>query len=193
MQRVATDAIEHATDGRGRERRDLGTGLGTTDVAVNHYRVDPGERVSGLHAHGDQEEVFLVLEGTLTFEASLPDDGGEEGREVAVGAGEAVRFGPGEYQSSKNDGDEVATCYALGAPPDTDDVRVPLACPDCGHDHVRPTLSDVREPVLACPDCGTETPAECPDCGSDAVQAVLGDGGEPVSRCRDCGFESRTL
>jgi mannose-6-phosphate isomerase-like protein (cupin superfamily) len=189
MQQVAIDAVEPATDGRGRERRGLTGGLGLTDVAVNHYTVAPGERVSGLHGHGDQEEVFLVLEGTATFETY----DGEEGRVVEVDAGEAVRFAPGEYQSARNAGEEPLVCYALGAPPDSEDVRVPLACPDCGHGHVRPTLADDRTPVLACPDCDAETAVECPDCGSDAMHAVLGDGGDPVSACRECGYASSTL
>jgi uncharacterized cupin superfamily protein len=191
MQKVAVDDTGHATDGRGRERRGLTGALGAEDVAINHYRVAPGERISSLHGHGDQEEVFLVVDGAMTFETFEAEADG--GREVQVAAGEAVRFGPGEYQSGKNASDDQATAYALGAPPETEDVHVPLSCPDCGHDHVRPTLSAGGDPVLVCPDCGAETSVECPDCGSDEMHAVLGEAGRPVSACEDCGYASPTL
>jgi len=190
MQTVSLDDVAPATDGRRRERRGLTGGLGAEDLALNHYRLEPGERLSGLHAHGDQEEVFLVVEGRVTFEVFASD--GDRGREVGVAAGEAVRFAPGEYQSGSNEADEPAALYALGAPPDSEDVRVPLACADCGHEYVRPTLVDGAA-VLACPDCGAETPVACPDCGSDAMHAVLDEAGQPVAACRDCGHASRTL
>lgn len=216
MDRVSVDDVEPATDDRERERRGLTANLGTTDVAINHYRLEPGERISGLHAHGDQEEVFVVVEGTATFEtlaptrgAGPPSEDGElsvgAGEEVSVGAGEAIRFAPGEFQSGKNDSDGAVVVYALGAPPDSEDVRIPLACPECGHDSLRPTLveggaaadgaaADGATPVLRCPDCGGESPVECPDCGGADMTARLGDDGEtPVSACRDCGYESPTL
>lgn len=189
MERVSIEGLEASTDGRSRRRRGLSGPLGTTDVAINHYRVPPGERVSGLHAHGDQEEVFLVVDGTITVETY----DGEVGREVTVAAGEAVRFAPGEYQSVKNTGDAPATLYALGAPPDSEDVRIPLACPDCGTDHVEPTLGSEGEAVLACPNCGSESVVACPDCGGDRLHARLGESGRPVSACRDCGYASPTL
>jgi len=187
MERVTVDDLDPTDDGRDRERRGLSGALGTTDVAVNHYRLAPGERISGLHAHGDQEEVFLVVEGEATWETL---DG-----TATVASGELVRFGPGEYQSGTNGSDGEVVVLAMGAPPDSEDVRIPLACPDCGHEYVRPTLAaDGETPVLSCPDCGAETDAACSACGSYDVRAALADDGEtPVSSCRDCGHESETL
>jgi hypothetical protein len=60
--------------------------VGTEHVAINHYQVPAGEGLpSGLHAHYDQEEVFVVLAGEATFETL------REG-EVTVGARAAIRF-----------------------------------------------------------------------------------------------------
>jgi uncharacterized cupin superfamily protein len=190
MERVAADDLDPAASAGGAVRVALSDALGTTDVAINRYRPAPGERISGLHAHGDQEEVFLVVEGAVTFETY--DVETESADAVTVEPGEAIRFGPGEYQTGRNAGDAPAACYALGAPRDSEDVRVPLSCPDCGHDHLEPTLGDDHEPVLACPDCGAETPVECPDCGGVAMYAVLGADDVPVSTCRDCGYTSET-
>ena len=50
------------------ERRGLTGPLASTDLAIIHYRLGPGERGSGLHAHLDQEEVFVVVEGGVTVE-----------------------------------------------------------------------------------------------------------------------------
>lgn len=153
MQRVAVDEVEPEPDADGlhADRRDLSGVLGTTDVAVVRYALEPGERFSGaLHAHVDQEELFVVLAGEATFET-------EDGT-VHVAAGEAVHFAPGEFQSGGNDGDERLVALALGAPPDSEDVRVSriltmddrdVSCPECGHDHMR-----LGEPELVCPECG---------------------------------------
>jgi mannose-6-phosphate isomerase-like protein (cupin superfamily)/transcription elongation factor Elf1 len=203
MEKVTVDDLDAWTPAEGASGHGLTEPLGLGNVAINHYCLDPGARISGLHAHGDQEEVFLVVEGSVTFETYVPDRGaggarGETasaGGEVTVDQGEAIRFGPGEYQSAKNDTDAAVGVYALGASQGTEDVRVPLACPVCGHDHVRPTVGeDGASPVLRCPDCEGESPVECPDCGGDDMTARLGDDvTTPVSACRDCGFESATL
>jgi uncharacterized cupin superfamily protein len=47
----------------------LSAALDATSVAINRYRLAPGEEFpGGLHAHADQEEVFVVLEGEATFD-----------------------------------------------------------------------------------------------------------------------------
>ena len=229
MNRVSVDDVDPVAFGREVDRRGLSDPLGTTDLAINRYRLPPGERLGGLHAHLDQEEVFLVVDGEATFETYAPggeaeiaggadgadgtDGAGEAGGtggssvngddsadgsaaptaadEVVVRTGEAVRFGPGEYQSGRNDANAEAVVYAFGAPRDGDDVRVPLACPECGHESRRPELADDGEtPVLVCPACASESPATCAECGGDDVRAVLSDGGTPVGVCRDCGAEA---
>lgn len=183
MQKRSIEAVE-ARSVRGVERRGLSDPLETTDVAINHYQLAPGGRLAGLHMHVDQEEVFIVVEGTATFETLAA------GR-IAVEAGEAIRFGPGEYQSATNVSNEEVALYALGAPKGTEDWRVPIACPECGHDNMRPVLAD-ETPVLACPDCAVESAVACSECGSESKRVILGQDEEtPLDVCLDCGAESK--
>lgn len=182
MQKLSVEDVEPRSHDRDLDRRGLSDQLGTTDVAINHYRLDPGARIAGLHMHTDQEEVFVVVEGTATFETL-------DGR-IDVDDGEAIRFAPGEYQSATNDSDDDVRLLALGAPRGTTDWRVPLACPECGHDNTRPTVID-DEHVLVCPDCKATLDTSCSACGSDDKTVILGDDGEtPVDFCQDCGAES---
>jgi len=204
MERVAFDAPTEGTTS-GIDRRGLSGPLDTDGVAINRYRVPPGEGFpSGLHAHVDQEEVFVVLDGTATFETLPGRDPNEPngdrdgsnasgtGREVTVDAGEAIRFAPGEYQSGHNRGATDLIALAVGAPRETADVRVPVGCPDCGEaDFALDGGGEVL--TFRCPDCGAErVPAPCPDCGSDALTLTLDDGKVVVATCDGCGatFES---
>ena len=188
MERISVDSVEPRSFGGGVERRGLTRALDANDVAINHYRVPPGDRLAGLHAHLDQAEVFVVVEGEPTFE-TLADPGGT-GRTVDVAAGEAVRFPPGEFQSGVNNSDREAVLYALGAPPHSEDVRVPLTCAECGNDDLQLSFGG-DGPDLVCPDCGAETDPACAECGSDRKRIQLADDGEtPVDVCLDCGAES---
>ena len=184
MKLVTVDGVAPDALGDGNVRRRLSDPLGATDVALNYYRLDPGERFpGGLHTHADQEEIFVVLEGTATFE-TLDGD-------VDVSAGEAVRFAPGEFQSGRNEADTELVALALGAPKESEDVRVPLDCPDCGHDDLRPVWSDDRT-VLVCPDCGSEhVPRGCPECGRE-LRVERGEATRTVVVCPDCGTELAT-
>ena len=156
---VSLDDLPPTTLPDAAPHRELGSALGTTDVALNHYTLAPGEALADtLHGHADQEEVFVVLDGAVTFEVRpLERDANDE---AVVAAGEAARFAPGDLQRGRNAGDRPATLLAIGAPADTDDLRfpfdrlspVPDACPACGHDRdVR--LADGR---FTCPACGTD-------------------------------------
>ncbi|WP_436931380.1 cupin domain-containing protein [Halosimplex halobium] len=195
MERVAFD---EPTDGptAGVDRRGLSGPLATDGVAINRYRIPPGEGFpSGLHTHADQEEVFVVLDGTATFE-TLPGRDPDEpdgsntarsGREVTVPAGEAVRFAPGEYQSGHNRGDDDLVALAIGAPRETTDVRVPVRCPDCGEaDFALDAAGDALS--FRCPACDAErVPAPCPDCGSDELTLRLDGDDALVAACDGCG------
>ena len=148
MEKVSIEDVEPGAFGQDIDRRGLSEPLDTGNVAINRYRLAPGERFSGgLHAHMDQEEVFMIVEGEATFETM---DG-----EVTVGADEVIRFAPGEFQSGKNDGDEDVVAFALGAPRDSEDVRIPQDCPECGHDNMRAIPGDDGFD-LQCPECGAE-------------------------------------
>jgi len=148
MQKVTTEAVETA-DRPGATVRGLAAELRTTDVAINHYRLDPGEAFAGgMHTHMDQEEVFYVIEGRATFET--PE------RETVVGAGEAVRFAPGDYQQGRNEGDEPVEALALGAPKESTDVRVPQPCPACGDSENLRAIPAEEGFAFECPECGAD-------------------------------------
>jgi uncharacterized cupin superfamily protein len=106
-------------------KRPLGRALGAEELALNHYELEPGDAFGfGYHRHPDQEELFYVLEGEATFET---EDG-----DVTVGAGEAVRFAPGEWQLGRNEGEERVVALALGAPADASGADIRRECPECG-------------------------------------------------------------
>lgn len=182
MERTAIDDAEPVALGEGSTRRRLSDPLGATDVAINRYRLAPGDGFpGGLHAHADQEEVFVVREGEATFETMTGD--------VTVAAGEAIRFAPGEFHSGANGADEPLVALAIGAPRETEDVRVPVACPACDHDDLRLDFGG-EGLAFACPTCGVErTPAACPACGHDDLQIARGDDAGTVTVCRGCGTE----
>ena len=198
MGRVSFDESGGATDESDVVKRALSAPLGTEHLAVNHYRIPSGAGLpGGLHAHVDQEEIFVVLSGVAVFETYVPAAGAvatgtartsgmaAEGGELVVEAGETVRFAPGEFQSGRNGGDDELEVLALGAPRDTEDVRLPVACPECGHSDLR--LETGGELTFVCPDCGAERgPRPCPDCGHENLQVTLDDAGAVVTACRDC-------
>lgn len=182
MKNTVIDDVEPSVFRDDIERRGLTDHLNTSDIAINHYVLYPGERLSGLHAHMNQEEVFFVIGGEMTFETM---DG-----EITISEHEAIRFAPGEFQSGKNDSGEEVIAVAVGAPRNSEDIRIPLACPECDHDDMRLRLTGSGE-ALVCPDCGAESSAECPECGQDDLRAALSDDGEkPISVCQNCGAES---
>lgn len=126
--------------------------------------------------------MFVVIEGVATFETL---DG-----TASVRSGEAIRFGPGEYQSCLNDSSDDVELIAMGAPRQTEEFRVPIACPECDRENMRPTITDEGE-GLVCPACNATRSAVCPECGAAAMLAVLDDDkSTPISVCQACGVES---
>ena len=140
------------------DRRPVGRLLGAEDVALVYYELEPGESFSGgMHRHHDQEEIFLVRAGTATFERPEGED------DVEVAAGEAVRFGPGEWQMGRNDpatGEETVRALAVGAPDqmhDFGELESLNHCRDCDEETAhRVDLTDDYAFELTCTECGTE-------------------------------------
>ena len=132
--------------------RPLTDALGLSDFAMNYYELEPGESFAyGFHAHEKQEEVFYVQAGTVTFETVEGD--------VEVGAGELIRFGPGEYQQGVNRGDERVVALAMGAPQDAGETEILRECEDCDErtPH-RLELAEGKDAILTiCEECGAET------------------------------------
>lgn len=113
--------------------RRLSKPLGTEHLAINYAELEPGSQLGwDYHRHRDQEEVFVVTAGTVTFETEAGD--------VSVGAGEAVRFGPDEFQLARNRGDERTTMLALGAPRGSREIQYRRRCPTCEDE----TIQDIE-------------------------------------------------
>jgi uncharacterized cupin superfamily protein len=179
MERASIEASD-AVDGDGPiDARNLADALGTTHVAITHYRLPPGAWFpAGLHAHQNQEEVFLVVEGAATFETLSGD--------VTVESGDAIRFDRGEFHAGRNDADRDLVVLALGAPRESADVRIPVSCPEYGREDLGLRTSDDGV-TFACPTCGAErTPVPCPGCGHDDLRVTLGAEMRPVVVCRGC-------
>lgn len=148
MEKVVVDDLDRHLS-TASVKRPVGEALGVEGFALHQYELEPGETFStNVHTHLDQEEVFYVLTGTATFET---DEGA-----IEVGAGEAIRFEPGEYQHGKNDGDGRILALAMGAPKDSEEGRI--ECPACGTREA-PEIEwtdDQSVIVFACRDCGAE-------------------------------------
>ena len=169
MRKVTVDEVEHVEHPMGVNsvRRPISEALETTDVGIVYYELEPGESLSGglVHRHNDQEEVFYVLSGTVTFEI------GEERRRTTVGEGEVVRIPPGEFQKGLNDSDEPVVAVALGAP---------------GRRHDW----DELDVLLECTECGEETIHDCQPIGSGEWQSERID---LRATCQECGAAVSTM
>ena len=127
----------------------LSTELGTEHLAINYFELAPGDQIGwDYHRHRDQEEVFVVLSGTLTFET---DEG-----DVRVGTDEAIRFAPDEFQLGHNREDERATVLALGAPRGSRELEYRRRCEHCDEETIQDVELDRERGVFLvhCTDCG---------------------------------------
>jgi uncharacterized cupin superfamily protein len=79
--------------------------LGVSCFGLNLLRLEPGER-SRIHRHERQEEVYLVLEGTLTLAV--------EGEESEVPQGGLARLAPDVRRQLINRGPDRLRIIALG-------------------------------------------------------------------------------
>ena len=82
-------------------RRDLGV----TTFGLNLLLLQPRQRMR-IHRHARQEEVYVVLEGTLTLVI--------EGEEHTVSRGELARVAPSVRRQLVNAGGELVALLALG-------------------------------------------------------------------------------
>lgn len=151
--------------------RHLTDPLGCADVAINYYELAPGDSFAfAYHNHEVQEEVFVVLSGTATWvvgpepEAGEFEDAGDpdERREVEVGAMEAIRIPPEQFQRGWNraaEGGERVTALALGAPLAYGEQLKRDDCPECGRERpveIERASDDESQLVTVCADCGAE-------------------------------------
>jgi uncharacterized cupin superfamily protein len=83
----------------------LRNALGVTSFGLNQLVLEPGQR-SRIHRHTHQEEVYVVLEGTLTL--SVEDQATDYGR------GEVIRVAPEVRRQLVNLGPDRLVLLALG-------------------------------------------------------------------------------
>jgi len=83
----------------------LRTRLGVSAFGMNLILLGPGQR-GRIHRHETQEEVYLVLDGTLALLV--------EGRERDLGRGEIVRLAPQVRRQLVNRGPGRCAILALG-------------------------------------------------------------------------------
>lgn len=79
--------------------------LGVTTFGLNQLVLGPGQR-GRIHRHHRQEEVYLVIEGTLTLVV--------EGEQTDLEAGELVRVPPQARRQLVNRGPEQLILLAIG-------------------------------------------------------------------------------
>ena len=101
-----------AVSGASRHIVDVTTAAGLGQSRARIWRYPPATR-GRRHAEVAQEEVFVVLEGTLTMLLGDPPERAElSGSSVAV-------VQPGTPLQVRNDGDVEAVVLIVGAPPET--------------------------------------------------------------------------
>jgi uncharacterized cupin superfamily protein len=92
----------------GNRHRKLTEALGCTETRVNTVTLDPGAATTP-HAHEQQEEVYVALDGGVVE---------IDGETYDVAPGGVVRIGPEPSRSVRNDTNETTqTWVMIGAPP----------------------------------------------------------------------------
>jgi mannose-6-phosphate isomerase-like protein (cupin superfamily) len=91
----------------GMEARFARRPLGLEKSGVSLFRLPPDTRVPFGHRHGEQEEVYVVIEGSARLKL--------EDEIVELGALDAIRV-PGEVARGMEGGAEGAAILAFGAP-----------------------------------------------------------------------------
>jgi uncharacterized cupin superfamily protein len=79
--------------------------LGVTSFGLNQMTLQPGQR-GRIHRHREQEEVYLVLRGSLTVAF--------EDEEHELAEGELIRVGPATRRQLLNRGDGPCVVLAIG-------------------------------------------------------------------------------
>jgi mannose-6-phosphate isomerase-like protein (cupin superfamily) len=109
---------------QGRRLADLTTALELKQSRARLWRYPP-HTTGRRHADKAQEEVFVVLSGTLTMLL------GDPAERVDLGAGGVVAVDPGTTLQVRNETDDELVLYIYGAPPEQagadffDDVPLP--------------------------------------------------------------------
>jgi quercetin dioxygenase-like cupin family protein len=103
----------HEPDEPARHVTELSDAAGFEHSRANVWRYEPGAK-GRRHRHKQQEETFVVLQGTLSMYVGDPP----ERHDVPTGA--IIHVGPGTVIQSVNHGDVDLMVYAYGAPPESE-------------------------------------------------------------------------
>jgi mannose-6-phosphate isomerase-like protein (cupin superfamily) len=100
-------------DGSGRTLASISEGL--TQTRAKFWRYPPGTK-GRRHAERDQEEVYVILEGTAWMDLGDPPE------RVELPSGSVCAVQAGIARQLRNDGDEDVLFFILGAPPVEDEA-----------------------------------------------------------------------
>ena len=81
--------------------------LGLRNQGLSLFRLAPGHRIPFGHRHGEQEEVYVIVSGSVRMKL--------EEEIVELGAWDAIRLAP-ELRRGVEGGPEGAELLAVGAP-----------------------------------------------------------------------------
>jgi mannose-6-phosphate isomerase-like protein (cupin superfamily) len=98
-------------EAEGRRLADLTTALELKQSRARLWRYPP-HTTGRRHADKAQEEVFVVLSGTLTMLLGDPPE------RIDLGAGGVVAVDPGTTLQVRNETDDELVLYIYGAPPE---------------------------------------------------------------------------
>lgn len=107
----------HEPDEPARHVAELSDVAGFADVRGNVWRYEPGAK-GRRHRHPIQQEIFVVLRGTLTMYLGDPP----EAQEVPIGG--VITVDPGTTLQIVNHGDEELLVYAHGYPPESERAEI---------------------------------------------------------------------
>jgi uncharacterized cupin superfamily protein len=105
----ATDAFWRPSNQMGVQNTDLGKQLGAERLGMRLWRLAPGQ-ASTRHRHFEQEELYLLLEGTGRVRV---DD-----ELLTLAPLDALRVGPDSARQLFNDTEADALWLVAGAPPE---------------------------------------------------------------------------
>ncbi len=100
----------------------LGKGAGARATGLNHVTLPPGGQGAPAHCHSEEEEIFVVLDGSGTLQLWPRGGGGESSEEHPLRAGDVVSRLPGTgVAHALRAGEHGLTYLAYGtrAPGDT--------------------------------------------------------------------------
>jgi quercetin dioxygenase-like cupin family protein len=190
MRRVRIDDVDTYM-GPASVKRPLSTELETEGLSINYFELEPGESFAfGYHSHADQEEVFYVRQGVVTFEAGSAPTPTVETSETVTANGESANGGSAATDEPAAKGEPSADADRIDVGPG-EAVRFAPGEYQCGSNE---SGDRVVALALGAPrDAGeTDIRRECSPCGEYTSQEIemTDDRDALVTRCVECEAET---